>query len=341
MAAALISAIIAASAAGSKQRTGDSSTRARSAGVGRATAVDRAVPIWTTCEMTSMPSSPSSFLATAPAATRAAVSRALARSSTSRASVKPYFCMPARSAWPGRTWVSGAFGRARRRRHLLVPLVAAEPLGVLDLDGDRRAERAAVADAAEQRQLVLLEALARPAAVAEPAPGQLGLDVLDGDRQPGGRPSTITTSAWPCDSPAVRNRSIAARLPIAPRRQLARPVPPRPRRASPPGRGVTPVHSSCCSDRLVDEHPEPVDRRAHRRARAARSSAVLERVVDEVGDDLVGVQHAGSIGSSSRAHPDRRGVDDHVGGGDVVQRRRRRGHRRERRRLGRAVGGCG
>ena len=44
----------------------------------------------------------------APAATRAAVSRALARSSTSRASVKPYFCMPARSAWPGRTWVSGS-----------------------------------------------------------------------------------------------------------------------------------------------------------------------------------------------------------------------------------------
>ena len=43
-----------------------------------------------------------------PAATRAAVSRADARSSTSRASVKPYFCMPARSAWPGRTWVSGA-----------------------------------------------------------------------------------------------------------------------------------------------------------------------------------------------------------------------------------------
>ena len=36
--------------------------------------------------------------ASAPAATRAAVSRALARSSTSRASVKPYFCIPARSA---------------------------------------------------------------------------------------------------------------------------------------------------------------------------------------------------------------------------------------------------
>ena len=40
--------------------------------------------------------------ATAPSATRAAVSRALARSSTGRASSKPYFCMPTRSAWPGR-----------------------------------------------------------------------------------------------------------------------------------------------------------------------------------------------------------------------------------------------
>ena len=41
-------------------------------------------------------------MARQPAATRAAVSRAEARSSTSRASSKPYFCMPARSAWPGR-----------------------------------------------------------------------------------------------------------------------------------------------------------------------------------------------------------------------------------------------
>ena len=54
-----------------------------------------------------MPSSASSALASAPAATRAAVSRALARSSTLRASSKPYFCMPARSAWPGRGWCSG------------------------------------------------------------------------------------------------------------------------------------------------------------------------------------------------------------------------------------------
>ena len=50
--------------------------------------------------------------ATVPSATRAAVSRALARSSTGRASSKPNFVIPARSAWPGRGRVSGAL-RAR------------------------------------------------------------------------------------------------------------------------------------------------------------------------------------------------------------------------------------
>ena len=45
-----------------------------------------------------------------------------------------------------------------------------------------------MADAAEQRQLVDLEALPRAAAVAQPAPGQLGLDVLDRHRQPSWQP---------------------------------------------------------------------------------------------------------------------------------------------------------
>ena len=48
------------------------------------------------------PSSPRIRLATAPAATRAAVSRADARSRMSRASVRRYFSTPTRSAWPGR-----------------------------------------------------------------------------------------------------------------------------------------------------------------------------------------------------------------------------------------------
>ena len=52
------------------------------------------------------------FRATAPNATRAAVSRALARSKIARASSKSYFCIPTKSACPGRGRVRGAL-RAR------------------------------------------------------------------------------------------------------------------------------------------------------------------------------------------------------------------------------------
>ena len=55
-----------------------------------------------------MPKRPRSWRASVPAATREAVSRALARSSTSRTSVCPYFSAPARSAWPGRGRVTSA-----------------------------------------------------------------------------------------------------------------------------------------------------------------------------------------------------------------------------------------
>ena len=61
------------------------------------------------------------------------------------------------------------------------------PLGVGDLDGDRRAERAPVADAAEELHLVLLEAHPRAAAVAQPPAGQLRLDRPRRYRQPRGQ----------------------------------------------------------------------------------------------------------------------------------------------------------
>jgi hypothetical protein len=60
----------------------------------------------TTRAQASTPASASSRRATAPAATREAVSRALARSSTSRRSLWPYLMPPVRSAWPGRAAVS-------------------------------------------------------------------------------------------------------------------------------------------------------------------------------------------------------------------------------------------
>src|SRR5205085_8199486 len=75
-------------------------------------------------------------------------------------------------------------GLAGRRRHLLLPL---RPLGVQDLDGNRRAERAAVAYATEDRELVLLEPHARTSTEPEAAPTQLGLDLLDGDGQARGQ----------------------------------------------------------------------------------------------------------------------------------------------------------
>ena len=50
-----------------------------------------------------------------------------------------------------------------------------------------RAERAAVTDAAEEGDLVRLEAHARAAPVAQAAPGQLGGDVGRLDGQPGGQ----------------------------------------------------------------------------------------------------------------------------------------------------------
>src|SRR5581483_552750 len=54
-------------------------------------------------------------------------------------------------------------------------------------DGEGRPQRAAVAHAAEERDLVLLEAHARAPAEAQPAPGQLGLDVLDRQGQTRGQ----------------------------------------------------------------------------------------------------------------------------------------------------------
>jgi hypothetical protein len=79
-------------------------------------------------------------------------------------------------------------GLAGLDRHLLVPLVGPLPLGVGDLDRDRRAQRAAVADAAHDGDVVLLEAHPGAAAVAQPPAGQLLLDVGHGHRQAGGQP---------------------------------------------------------------------------------------------------------------------------------------------------------
>ena len=91
---------------------------------------------------------------------------------------------------PGQVGVPGPGAGERLLRpprsggHLLLPL---GPLRVADLERHRRPEGAAVADAAQDGELVLLEAHPGPPAVAQPAPGQLGLDLRGGDPQPCGQ----------------------------------------------------------------------------------------------------------------------------------------------------------
>ena len=63
-------------------------------------------PMATTREATAHPEAGQQRARAAPSATVVAVDRALARSSTSRASSRSYLSAPARSACPGRTWVN-------------------------------------------------------------------------------------------------------------------------------------------------------------------------------------------------------------------------------------------
>ena len=92
------------SASRSATRTSEASTASQSiAPSGGAASTS---PIAIVCECTSTPISASIARAIAPAPTRIAVSRALERSRIWRTSSSWYFCVPARSAWPGRSSVT-------------------------------------------------------------------------------------------------------------------------------------------------------------------------------------------------------------------------------------------
>ena len=127
--------------------------------------------------MTCVPISASNSFASVPAATRAAVSRARAFQDVARV-VEAVLLHPDEVGVAGPRLVQGLLGDARRGRHLLLPL---RPLGVVDHDRDRRAEREAVPDPTEDLDVVALEAHPRPAAEAQPAAGQLVAQLLDGD----------------------------------------------------------------------------------------------------------------------------------------------------------------
>ena len=154
------------------------------------------VPMRVTCERTSTPSARRNALASAPAATRAAVSRADARSSTLRTSVWPNFWIPARSAWPGPRKVDLLDLRLHRPGvHPLLPVLV---VAVLDPQRHRAAERAPVANPRRHLSAVLLDLHAAAAAVAELAPGEVAVDVLgaqlEAGRQAlddGGEPRTV------------------------------------------------------------------------------------------------------------------------------------------------------
>src|SRR5580658_7693310 len=200
--------------AGSAQRTGSASMAALSSGPGMRSSGVFVAPMATTWLRISMPSTwLSRRRATSPRATRAAVSRALARSRTGRASVWPNFCMPARSACPGRGLVNGAFlarpascststGSAdMTASHLghsvLAILIATGPPSV------RPCRTPAVSSTSSCSKLILAPrpypARLRARAAARPSV------VI---RTPEGTPSQIATSARPCDSPAVSQRNM-------------------------------------------------------------------------------------------------------------------------------------
>ena len=102
--------IMRCSASLSRVLTGDASRASRSSGTGNGASSSMPTPpMEMTCATVRMDSACSrKFAATAPKATREAVSRALDLSRMGRASVKPYLRMPVRSACPGRGRLSGA-----------------------------------------------------------------------------------------------------------------------------------------------------------------------------------------------------------------------------------------
>ena len=122
---------------------------------------------------------------TEPAATRGAVERAEARSSTSRMSAVSYLMAPARSAWPGRASVMGLGRLAAGMGSTDIRSGPALPVEVGDVKASGRAERPPEAQARAPRHAVALDLHAPAAAVAVLATGQVAVDLAGGDAQPG------------------------------------------------------------------------------------------------------------------------------------------------------------
>src|SRR6266540_3431947 len=203
-----ISFTIEAEAWASKHRTGEASTSSRSSGPGGpASSGTATVPIRTTWESTRMPSSARNALHGHPAATRAAVSLALARSKTFRTSSNPYFMTPARSAWPGRGRVSLSPGSvspstAIRSRyfssHSAFSIVMA--MGLPRVRPCRTPDRISNRSPSSFCRPLRPYPWRRRASSPATSFGAMGT--------PAGNPSRTATRALPCDSPAVSSRNM-------------------------------------------------------------------------------------------------------------------------------------
>ena len=124
-------------------------------------------------------------MASAPAATRAAVSRARPARARRGRRGKPYFCMPARSAWPGRAVSAGPWWR-RLDRHLLVPPVGRDHsvLAISMATGEPSVRPC------RTPPMMVSSSCSKRMRGPRPKPRrrrQLVADLLDGDRQAGGQ----------------------------------------------------------------------------------------------------------------------------------------------------------
>ena len=188
-----ISATIAFDASASRQRTGSASSFSTSAGVGYTPCGAFAAASSTTWLTISIPAVSFRYdRATAPRATRAAVSRAEARSRIGPGLVEAVLLHARQVGVPGpgagQRGVAGQTGEDLRvdrvGRHDLLPL---RPLGVAHHDRHRRAHGQTVPHTAEEGDLVALELHPRTAPIAQAPPGQVVPHHLRGDRHAGGK----------------------------------------------------------------------------------------------------------------------------------------------------------
>ena len=185
---------MAALAAGSRQRTGSSSSRATSSGSGHSPS--GAVALADGDDVRDQPGADGldeerlGHRAERDPGSRLAGARPLEHRPRV---VEPVLLHPREvrvaGSRPGQRGVASqtrqGLGRHRVGTHDLLPL---RPLGVADPDRDRATLGEAVPDAAEQLDVVALERHPRAAAVAEPTSRECVGEVVGGDRDPGGQP---------------------------------------------------------------------------------------------------------------------------------------------------------